>query len=307
MSGPADSPAGETRCGFIAIIGASNVGKSTLLNSLVGSKVAIVTPRVQTTRTRVLGIALNGPVQMVFVDTPGIFEPRRRLDRAMVAAAWSGAADADLVLLLVDAAKPKIGPDTWSIVDRLKAGGRSVMLALNKTDAAPKSRLLEFTAQLNERLEFAATYMISAKTGDGLDRLRDDFAARLPRGPWLYPEDEITDMPLRLMAAEITREQVFLRLRDELPYATMVETETWETRDDGSVRIAQVIYVQRPGHRGIVLGNKGSMIKAIGSGARAEMEQIMDGRVHLSLFVKVQQNWADDRGLYRDWGLDYNV
>lgn len=298
---------GTGRCGFVALIGAPNAGKSTLLNQLVGTKVAIVSPRVQTTRTRVLGITIEGEAQLVFVDTPGIFAPRRRLDRAMVAAAWQGAEDADLVVLLVDAAARSIGDDTRAICDRLAETGRKAILALNKIDATKPERLLGLTAALNETGVFTDIFMISALTGDGVGDLRRSLATRLPPGPWLFPEDEITDMPVRLMAAEITREKLFLRLRQELPYATTVETEAWERFEDGSVKISQVIYVQRDSQKAIVLGKGGQMIRTIGESARRELEEIVETRVHLKLFVKVREAWIDDPERYRAWGLDFGA
>ena len=296
-----------TRCGFIALVGAPNAGKSTLLNAFVGSKVAIVSPKVQTTRTRVLGIALHGDSQLVFVDTPGIFQPKRRLERAMVAAAWQGAKDADLVVLLVDASDARIKPETRSIVAGLKSGGRPAMLALNKVDAVKRTRLLALSEELNSEGDFTATFMISALTGDGLDDLKSSLAAAVPEGPWLYPEDQLSDMPERLLAAEITREKLFLRLYQELPYSATVETESWEQRDDGSIAIAQVIFVQRDTQKAIVLGKGGQMIKAIGTAARQELEEILDCRVHIRLFVKVRENWIDDPDRYSDWGLDFNA
>ncbi len=299
-----------TRCGFIALVGAPNAGKSTLLNTLVGTKVAIVSPKVQTTRSRILGITLDGPAQMIFVDLPGIFTPRRRLERAMVAAAWQGARDADIVVLLVDAAQRTLDEDTRGIVDRLnewlEAGGQPPILALNKVDTAPRDRLLPLADELNRLCPFSDTFMVSALTGDGVAELRQAIAARLPAGPWLYPDDEITDMPMRLMAAEVTREKLFLKLRQELPYSATVETESWEEFRDGSVRIAQVIYVQRDSQKAIVLGRGGRMIKEIGAAARQELEQAFERRVHLTLFVKVR-DWIDDPERYRDWGLDFNV
>ena len=296
-----------SRCGFVALVGAPNAGKSTLLNSLVGTKVAIVTPKVQTTRTRVLGIVIEGASQIVFVDTPGIFEPKRRLERAMVATAWREASDADETVLLVDAAQPTLGPQTERIVDQLTARAQSSILALNKVDAAKRERLLVLADRLNRSGRFSEIFMISGLTGDGVADLRRSIAERLPPGPWLFPEDEITDMPMRLMAAEITREQLFLRLQQELPYATTVETESWQELDDGSVRIGQIVYVQRDSQKAIVLGRRGQMIKTIGAIARQELQVILERRVHLSLFVKVRPNWIDDPARYRDWGLDYNV
>lgn len=295
------------RCGFIALVGAPNAGKSTLLNALVGSKVAIVSPKVQTTRARVLGITVEGDSQLVFVDTPGIFEPRRRLERAMVAAAWQGAQDADLVVLLVDATLGRVHRDTWTIVAGLKKAGRPVILALNKIDAVKRPSLLALSDELNREGDFTATFMVSALTGDGLGDLRAALAKAVPEGPWLYPEDQLSDMPERLLAAEITREKLFLRLRQELPYSVTVETESWEEREDGSVAIAQVIYVQRDTQKAIVLGKGGRMIKAIGTAAREELESILERRVHLRLFVKVREDWIEDPERYRDWGLDYNV
>ncbi len=293
-------------CGFVALIGAPNAGKSTLLNRLVGAKVSIVTPKVQTTRTRVLGIALRGAAQIIFIDTPGIFEPRRRLDRAMVAAAWSGAADADLVVLLVDAVKGVTG-DVRRIVEGLTKAGRTAMLALNKIDLVRRDSLLALSAELNDSGVFTDTFMISATTGDGVDDLMETIIGRLPEGPWLYPEDQLSDMPERLLAAEITREKLFLQLRQELPYALTVETEEWEDRPDGSVRIGQVVYVQRDSQKAIVLGKGGQRIKSVGAAARAELEEMLGCRVHLFLFVKVREKWGEDRERYRDLGLDFDV
>jgi GTPase len=296
----------ETRCGYVALIGAPNAGKSTLLNQLVGSKLAIVTPKVQTTRARLLGIAIVGEAQLILVDTPGIFEPRRRLDRAMVAAAWAGAADADRVVLLVDAARPD-EPDTRRIVERLAASGRRAVLALNKVDTVRRDKLLGIADGLFRAGCFDQVFMISALTGDGIDDLRRHLAAAMPPGPWLFPEDQLSDAPERWLAAEVTREQVFLQLHDELPYAASVETESWEERRDGSVRIDQVIYVRRDSQRAIVLGDKGRRIKAIGARARAELERMLARRVHLFLFVKVRENWIEDPERYAALGLDYNV
>jgi GTP-binding protein Era len=296
-----------TRCGFVALIGAPNAGKSTLLNTLVGTKVAIVSPKVQTTRSRVLGILTEGTAQIVFVDTPGIFKPRRRLDRAMVAAAWAGAAEGDLVLLLVDAALKGVREETRGIVEKLAQTKRKAILILNKIDAVRHEVLLALAADLNATGVFTDTFMISALTGSGVDDLRRHLAGQLPEGPWLFPEDQVSDMPMRLLAAEITREKLFLRLQQELPYAVAVETEAWEEQKDGSVRISQVIYVQRDGQKAIVLGHGGQMIKAIGTAARRELEEITEQRVHLSLFVKVRENWLDDPARYSTWGLDYDA
>ena len=294
------------RCGFIALLGAPNVGKSTLLNRLVGSKVAIVSPKVQTTRTRVLGIAIAGAAQLVFIDTPGIFAPRRRLERAMVAAAWRGAEDADLVLLLVDSRRG-VDDDTRRIIDGLKAGGRRAALALNKIDLVRRDSLLALTETLNAEGIFDEVFMVSALAGDGTDDLRDALAARMPPGPWHFPEDQISDMPLRLLAAEITREQLFRQLYQELPYALTVEAEGWEERDDGSVRISEVITVQRDNQKAIVLGKGGQRIRSVGTLARQELETLLGRRVHLKLFVKVREKWIDDPERYREWGLDFEA
>jgi GTP-binding protein Era len=296
----------QTRCGYVALIGAPNAGKSTLLNRLVGRKLAIVTPKAQTTRSRLLGIAIEGQTQIIYVDTPGIFVPRRRLDRAMVAAAWSGAADADETVLLVDASRP-IEEDTRLILDRLAERGRRSVLALNKIDRVRRERLLAFADALSRQARFDPIFMISALTGDGVEDVKRYLAANLPSGPWLFPEDQLSDAPERVLAAEVTREQVFLQLHDELPYASTVETEAWEDRPDGSVRIEQVIYVRRPSQRAIVLGERGQRIKAIGARARAELEQMLGRRVHLFLFVKVRENWVDDRERFEALGLDYDV
>jgi GTP-binding protein Era len=298
--------AAATRCGYVALIGAPNAGKSTLLNQLVGRKLAIVTPKVQTTRTRLLGIAIIGPAQLVLVDTPGIFEPRRRLDRAMVAAAWAGVSDADQTVLLVDAARPN-DRDTQRIVGRLGETGRKAILALNKIDLVRRDKLLGLSESLFKTGVFTDVFMISGLTGDGIEDLKRHLAGAMPPGPWLFPADQLSDAAERWIAAEITREQVFLQLHDELPYAATVETESWEERKDGSVRIDQVIYVQRPSQRAIVLGDGGQRIKTIGARARAELEKMLDRRAHLFLFVKVRENWAEDPERYAALGLDYNV
>ncbi|MEE8202573.1 MAG: GTPase Era, partial [Alphaproteobacteria bacterium] len=287
------------RCGFIALVGAPNAGKSTLLNQFVGSKVSIVTPKVQTTRSRITGICIAGRSQLVFVDTPGIFAPRRRLDRAMVAAAWSGARDADIVVVLVDARRG-IDADVRRIVDGLGNSRRKAVLALNKIDLVKPAALLPLTAELDASGIFDETFMISALSGDGVGDLRDFLAARVPDGPWLYPEDQISDMPLRLLAAEVTREQLFLQLHQELPYALTVETERWDERDDESLRIDQIVYLQRESHKPMVLGKGGSRIKEVGSAARRELEALIGRRVHLFLHVKVAPKWADDPARYRD-------
>lgn len=295
-----------TRCGFIAILGAPNVGKSTLLNRLVGTKVSIVSPKVQTTRSRVLGIVLRGPAQIIFIDTPGIFTPRRRLDRAMIGAAWGGASDADAVLLLIDAVRG-IDKDSRAIVDRLKTSGRRALLALNKIDLVPKPKLLDLASTLDAEGIFNHIYMISAATGDGVEELLGELDELVAPGPWMFPEDQVSDMPMRLLAAEITREKLFLQLHQELPYAATVETETWDDRKDGSAAIEQVIYVRRESQRAIILGHKGARIKSIGAAARLELEEILEKRVHLFLFVKVREKWEDDPERYRDWGLDFNA
>jgi GTP-binding protein Era len=291
-----------SRCGFAAIIGAPNAGKSTLVNHLVGQKIAIVTHKVQTTRARLRGIAIEGRSQIVFVDTPGIFTPRRDLDRAMVEAAWSGAGDADLVVLLVDS-RAGLNAEVEAILASLGTTRRPV-LALNKVDVVRHETLLGLSQRLNERLPFAATFMISALSGSGVEDLRRYAAGAMPEGPWLYPEDQIADLPQRLLAAEITREKLTLRLHQELPYALTVETETWTERPDGSVRIDQIIYVERESQRKIVLGKDGQTIKAIGQAARKEIAEAIGQTVHLFLFVKVRENWASDPERRKMMGLE---
>jgi len=292
------------RCGYIALVGAPNAGKSTLLNRLMGTKVSIVTPKVQTTRTRIIGVMTRGAAQFIFVDTPGIFTPARRLERAMVKAAWSGAADADVVVLLVDAQRG-FDDDTRGIVEGLKAAGREAVLALNKIDAVRPDKLLDLTARLNAAGNFTHTFMISALNGDGVEDMIEPLAAKLPEGPWLYPPDHLSDMNERLFAAEIMREKLFMHLHNELPYSLTVETEGWEERDDGSVRIEQVIYVEREGQRGIVLGKGGQMMKTVATAARRELEQVLGRRVHLFAFVKVRGKWRDDPERYREMGLEF--
>ena len=294
-----------SRCGFVALVGAPNAGKSTLLNTLVGSKVSIVTPKVQTTRTRIMGIASEGETQLIYVDTPGIFEPRRRLDRAMVAAAWQGSTDADKVMLLIDVSQKKIDANTMTIIEGLKKSQRPTMLVLNKVDLVDHQRLLPLTQKMNEMMSFEQIFMISATTGNGVDPIRSYLARSMPEGPWLYPDDQLADMTERLLAAEITRETLYIRLHSELPYASTVETEKWTDQPDGSVRIDQVIFVQRDTQKAIVLGNRGSMIKKLGQEARLALEEALDRRVHLFLFVKVRENWQDDPERYREMGLDY--
>ena len=293
------------RCGFVALVGAPNAGKSTLLNLMVGGKVSIVTPKVQTTRSRITGICMAGnDTQIVFLDTPGIFKPKRRLERAMVTAAWGGAHDADLVVLLVDARRGFDG-DTRRIVDGLVKRKRQAVLALNKIDGIRREALLPLAAKLNQTGVFSDSFMISALKGDGVDDLRDFLAARMPTGPWLYPEDQLSDIPLRLLAAETTREKLFLRLHQELPYALGVETESWQERRDGSIRIDQVIYVLRDSHKPIVLGKGGRQIKAVGQAAREDLEAFLGQRVHLFIHVKVAPKWTDDPSRYRDMGLEF--
>jgi len=291
-----------TRCGFAAIIGAPNAGKSTLINALAGSKVAIVSHKVQTTRMRVRAIVIEGKSQIVFVDTPGIFMPRRRLDEAMVEAAWSGASDADIVLMIVDA-RAGMTDDVYRIIAKLGEAKAKAVLVLNKIDLVKRETLLGLAAQLNEAFAFGETFMVSATTGDGIDQLKRKLAVMMPEGPWLYPEDQIADVPLRLMASEITREKIYERLHQELPYASTVETENWEERPDGSVKIEQVIFVERENQRKIVLGKGGQTIRDIGSRAREELSRMLERKVHLFLFVKVRQNWATDPERLRAMGL----
>ena len=295
----------KTRSGFVALIGASNVGKSTLVNRLVGTKVSIVTHKVQTTRALVKGIIIHDNAQIVLVDTPGIFLPKRRLDRAMVTTAWSGAKDADIVLVLVDATKG-LDEETEEVFTSLSRIKQEKILVINKVDAVPRPSLLELAQKLNEGQQFSETFMISALKGTGCDDLLDCLAKKLPEGPWYYPEDQISDMPMRQLAAEITREKLYMRLHNELPYASTVETESWEERPDGSVKINQIIYVEREGQKKIVLGTKGEAIKAIGQAARKELMDILEQKVHLFLFVKVRDHWSDDPERYREMGLDYS-
>jgi GTP-binding protein Era len=296
--------ASPQRCGFIALIGGPNVGKSTLINALVGSKIAIVSHKVQTTRSPLRGIAVAGRSQLVFVDTPGIFAPKRRLDRAMVKSAWAGAQEADVIALILDA-KGGMEPESLAILGQLNDLRRPKTLLINKIDLVDKPALLEAAREANKRAAFAATFMISALTGDGVADVKNWLAAHVPQGPWHYPEDQITDAPLRQLAAEITRGQVYLRLHQELPYQSTVETDKWEERGDRSIRIEQTIYVERESQRKIVLGRGGRTIKAIGSSARAEIAAMVEAPVHLFLFVKVRQGWGDDRERYRAAGLEF--
>ncbi|MBS9715472.1 GTPase Era [Pseudohalocynthiibacter aestuariivivens] len=297
----------KTRAGFVALIGEPNAGKSTLLNRMVGAKVSIVTHKVQTTRARIRGVAIEGDSQIVFVDTPGMFPPRRRLDRAMVAAAWGGAADADIVVLLIEANRG-MTEGVQAILEKLRErqnDRQRVALAINKIDRVKSEALLALTEKMNDAYPFEDTFMISAEKGHGVDDLRDWLAERLPEGPWLYPEDQIADLPMRMIAAEMTREKLTLRLHQELPYQLTVETENWEEREDGSARIDQLIYVARDGHKGIVLGNKGETIKAVGKAAREELEEFLGRRVHLFLQVKVRPNWLEESERYSEMGLDF--
>jgi GTPase len=296
--------AAERHCGFVALIGAPNAGKSTLINALVGSKVSIVTQKVQTTRALVRGIAIEGHAQLIFVDTPGIFSPRRRLDRAMVGTAWGSTQDADIVALLIDAHKG-VMDDEEAILSALGKVRPVKVLVLNKVDLVAKPALLALTQKLNERAPFAATFMISALSGSGVADLKTWFAAHVPAGPWLYPEDQISDAPVRQLAAEITREKLYLRLHQELPYQSTVETEVWKELRDGSVRIEQTIYVERDSQRKIVLGKGGQAIKAIGAAARADIAAAIEQKVHLFLHVKVREGWGDDPERYREMGLEF--
>ena len=294
----------QTRAGFVAVIGAPNAGKSTLVNALVGQKVAIVSPKAQTTRARLMGIAIEGPAQVLLVDTPGIFEPRRRLDRAMVAAAWTGAQDADLILFVIDAAAG-LNAEAERIIASLDERQHPLVLVLNKIDLLKKSDLLALSAGLTERLKPDTVFMISASQGDGVSDLKAALAAAMPEGPWLYPEDEVSDATDRMVAAELTREQIVNQLHQELPYATAVETETWEDRPDGSTAIRQQILVERDSQKAIVIGKGGRRLKTIGAAARAEIAEHLGRPVHLFLHVKVNPRWDEDRGLYREIGLDW--
>jgi GTP-binding protein Era len=292
------------RCGFVAVVGAPNAGKSTLVNAIVGQKVAIVSPKAQTTRVRLMGVAMLGASQVLLLDTPGIFEPKRRLDRAMVAAAWAGAQDADLLLLVIDA-KIGLSHRLEEILGGLEGRPEPKWLVLNKVDITPKEQLLTLTSKLSERFQFGQIFMLSATTGDGVEDLKTALAARVPEGPWHFPEDQVSDATDRMLAAEVTREQIFLQLHAELPYASAVETEKYEERRDGSVAIHQQILVGRPTQKAIVLGNGGARIKEIGAAARAQLTELLGRKVHLFLHVKVNPDWEEDRGLYREIGLDW--
>ncbi|MDO9417495.1 GTPase Era [Pararhizobium sp.] len=293
-----------THSGFVALIGATNAGKSTLVNKLVGAKVSIVSHKVQTTRAIVRGIAIHKTAQIVFMDTPGIFKPRRRLDEAMVTTAWGGAKDADVIMLLIDSERGLKG-DAETILEGLKNVPQPKILALNKIDQVSREDLLKLAAAANEYVEFERTFMISALTGSGCENVLDYLAEKLPQGPWFYPEDQISDLPMRQLAAEITREKLFLRLHQELPYSSHVETEGWEERKDGSVRIQQVIYVERESQKKIALGKNGDAIKAISMASRKELSEILEQTVHLFLFVKVRENWGDDPERFREMGLEF--
>jgi GTP-binding protein Era len=298
----------QGRCGVVALVGAPNAGKSTLMNRMVGAKLSIVTHKVQTTRTRVRGVAVAGDSQVVFVDTPGVFTaPKRRLERAMVASAWQGADDADVVVLLFDVARKQVDEDTLRIVRRLNDLSTPMVLALNKIDRIKREKLLEIAARFDREGRFERIFMISAETGDGIDDLRGYLAQRMPEGPWLFPEDQLSDLPMRLIAAEVTREKLFLRLHAELPYALTVETEDWQQFDDGSVRIEQAIYVEREAQKKIALGRQGSTIRKVREAAQADLEDQLGCPIHLFLFVKVREGWTDDPERYAPWGLDFNA
>ena len=297
----------EKRSGFIAVIGSPNSGKSTLINHFIGQKVTIVTRKVQTTRSVIRGICIHEESQLVFSDTPGIFEPKRRLDRAMVEAAWGSSSDADIILFLYDAQKNRIDNETNKILDELGQSRKKKILVLNKVDLVDNKTLLPLIKNFEALCSFDATFIISALTGEGSKEVLSYLAKNLPKGPWLYPEDEITDLPARLLAAEITREHIFMRLHQELPYATTVETEEWTERDDGAIVINQIIYLKKAGHKKIVIGKNGSMIKMLGKAARIEIEQILERSVHLFLFVKVREKWMDDPDRYKIWGLNPNA
>ena len=297
----------EKRAGFIAVIGSPNAGKSTLINHFIGQKVTIVTRKVQTTRSVIRGICIHKESQLVFSDTPGIFEPKRRLDRAMVEAAWGSSIDADIILFLYDGQKSGIDNETNKILDELGQSRKKKILVLNKVDLVDNKTLLPLIKNFESICSFDATFIVSALTGEGSKEVLSYLAKNLPKGPWLYPEDEITDLPARLLAAEITREQIFMRLHQELPYATTVETEEWTERDDGAIVINQIIYLKKAGHKKIVIGKNGSMIKMLGKAARLEIEQILERSVHLFLFVKVREKWMDDPDRYKIWGLNPNA
>ena len=297
----------DTHAGFAALIGAPNAGKSTLMNAMVGQKVSIVTPKVQTTRSRIRGIAMHGTSQIIFVDTPGIFTPKRRLDRAMVQAAWQGAEDGDVLLVVHDCARREIDSDTLSIIKQLGKTQRKASLVLNKIDLAPQERLLERAAELSKLYDFDRIFMVSAETGNGIEDLKSWLAEKMPESPYLFDPDDLSDMPLRLLAAEILREKLFLNLHQELPYQLTVETDSWEEREDGSAEVHLSIYVAREGHRGIILGKNGQSIRRIGTAARRELEDALDRRVHLFSHVKYRKDWMNDSARYSVWDLDYDA
>ena len=300
-----DAPETKTRCGFIAVIGAPNAGKSTLVNQLIGAKVSIVSPKVQTTRTRVTGILAEGQDQAIFVDTPGIFRgAKRRLEKAMVDAAWRQAAETDRLMLVIDVAKKGLSDDDRAVIEQLEQQGARPMLALNKVDGARHETMLAIAAAVNERLDVQETFMVSALSGDGVDDLRQAVLDRLPEGPWLYPEDQISDLPSRMLAAEATREKLFLQLHQELPYNLTVETEAFEVQAKGDLKINQVIYVTRDSHKAMVLGKGGARIRQVGSESRRDLEVLFDRKVHLFLFVKVRENWLNDPERFREMGLE---
>lgn len=295
-----------TRCGFVTLLGAPNAGKSTLVNTMVGAKVSIVSPKVQTTRSRVRGIVVKDDCEIVLVDTPGIFKPKRRLDRAMVAAAWQEAEYTDLRVLMVDARRG-VDDDTRAITDSLKKNKLAAVLVLNKIDLVKPEKLLELSAQLNALHDFSETFMLSASTGEGVKEFENRIAAQMPESPFMFPADQVSDLPNRLLAAEITREKLYMNLNQELPYVTTVLTDSWKDLDNGAIRLDQTIYVEREKQRQIVLGKNGAMIKKIGMQARKELEDLFECRVHLFLFVKVREKWGDNPELYRPWGLDFNA
>jgi GTP-binding protein Era len=305
---PDAPPEGAPRCGVVALLGASNAGKSTLLNWLVGGRVSIVTHKVQTTRGRVRGVALDGAAQIVLVDTPGIFSStKRRLERAMVQAAWDSAEDADIVVLVYDAARKAIDEETVTILERLRRIDRPCYLVLNKIDRIRRDKLLALAADFDRRGDFAQIFMVSATSGDGMADLKHALAHRMPEGPWLYPEDQLSDLPMRLMAAEVTREKLYLNLHDELPYSLTVESESWQEFDDGSVRVDQAIFVEREGQKKIVVGKKGATIRRVREQAQAALAEDLERPVHLFLFVKVRAGWTEDRERYENLGLDFDA
>ena len=299
-------PEVETRCGFVTLIGAPNAGKSTITNDFTGSKVSIVSPKAQTTRTTIKGIGIYNNTQIIFQDTPGIFKPKRRLDRSMVASAWSGAKDGDILVLVVDA-KRGFDDETRAIIEELNKQNRQAVLVLNKIDTVAKNKLLPLSAELNAAGNFAETFMISAATGENIDEFYAYLSDNLPLSPWYYPEEQMSDMPLKLLAAEVVREKLFLMLQKEIPYALTVEPELWQRRDDNSVRAEMTIYVEREGQKKIIIGQGGQMIKKIGEKARLELEEMLECRIHLFLYVKVRENWVNDPARYSDWGLNYNA